>query len=142
MAMKKTADKQRKNSEKKPRGRPWTKGVSGNPGGRPPSKKYLSEALREWLAHASNDDPERTNADQLAAAVGQSALNGNVQAVIFIGDRTEGKSRQQIDLSIDDRRRRLIENAIVALMADCAIDRIEAIENLARIYPEIREWIN
>lgn len=143
-------------TKKKPRGKPFDSetarqygqqpGQPGrNPKGRPPSKKYLSEALREWLAQPSDADPEATNADALAAAIGKFALSdkpGAIQAAALIADRVEGKARQQLDVSIEDRRRKLAEHAIEALMIDAGIGRDEAIAELARLTPEIKQWIH
>jgi hypothetical protein len=142
MATKKIADKQRKTVKKRGPGRPWPKGQSGNPKGRPPSKKYLSEALREWLGHPSDRDPERTNADELAAALGKAALKGSVTAIALIADRVEGKPRQTIELSLEQQKRELAEKAIEALMLDAGVDRETAIAELARLTPEVTQWIN
>ena len=69
---KRATDKQPESSESK-RGnpanlKPWPKGVSGNWAGRPKGVRYLSEAYRAWLSQPSEQDPERTNADVLAAS--------------------------------------------------------------------------
>jgi hypothetical protein len=147
------ADKQRGNSAKKaknrPTGKPFGKGnphafkpgQSGNPAGRPKSRT-LSEAYRAWLSQPSEKDPARTNADALAEVVGRAALKGDLFAVREITDRVEGRPRQAIDLSIDEKKRELVNNAIAQLQAEAEIERDEAVERLKAITPEISEWVN
>lgn len=75
--------------------RPWAKGTSGNPGGRP-RRDALTEALKAQLA--SDDSDGRTVAEQIAAALIKSALRGDVRAIREIADRTEGRPRQQFNI--------------------------------------------
>jgi Ni/Co efflux regulator RcnB len=105
------ADKQRKNSEVKKRGKPfekgnanaWKRGQSGNPAGRPKSIT-LSEAYRLQLAQPVPKDPEgRTYAEVIARLVCNEAVNGNVAAAREIADRTEGKPKQAIDVDMNVR---------------------------------------
>ncbi len=77
----------------------FPKGVSGNKNGRPKLTK-LTEALREQLAEAMPNAPERTVAEQIARALIREAVKGNVQAIREIGDRTEGKPAQKLDLDL------------------------------------------
>jgi hypothetical protein len=79
----------------------WQPGQSGNPAGRPKCVT-LSEAIRAELAKSCEFDTESTWAEMVAArlvrvAAGQT-LEQSVAAVREIGDRTEGKARQPIDL--------------------------------------------
>src|SRR5262245_106790 len=106
MANKNSVDMPRK-PKAKPRGKPFEPGnqfgqkageQSRNPAGRPPSKKYLSEAYREWLSLPDEDDPTLSNADVVAAKVGAAAKKGNISAASEISDRTEGRPRQAIEL--------------------------------------------
>ncbi len=80
-------------------GNRFKKGETGNPSGRPKLTK-LTEALREQLAETSPDAPEETIAEQIARALISEAKIGNVQAIREIGDRTEGKPKQAIDLDL------------------------------------------
>jgi len=80
-------------------GKQFPPGVSGNLQGRPKLTK-LTEALREQLAETSPDAPEETIAEQIARALISEAKSGNVQAIREIGDRTEGKPKQAIDLDL------------------------------------------
>lgn len=74
-------------------------GESGNPKGRPKLTK-LSIALREKLAEANPDAPEQTIAEQIADALIKEAKSGDVSAIREIGDRTEGKPKQAIDVDM------------------------------------------
>ncbi len=75
--------------------RPWAKGTSGNPGGRP-RRDVLTEALKAQLA--SDDSDGRTFAEQIAAVRIKHALRGDVRAIREIADRTEGRPRQQFNI--------------------------------------------
>jgi hypothetical protein len=80
-------------------GNRFKRGETGNPQGRPKLTK-LTEALREQLAELNPDAPEETIAEQIARALIREAKTGNVQAIREIGDRTEGKPKQAIDLDL------------------------------------------
>jgi hypothetical protein len=80
-------------------GNRFPKGETGNPNGRPKLTK-LTEALREQLAEEMPNAPERTVAEAIARALIKEAVSGNVQAIREIGDRTEGKPMQKVDLDV------------------------------------------
>jgi hypothetical protein len=80
-------------------GNRFAKGTSGNEKGRPKLTR-LTEALREQLAEEMPNAPERTVAEAIARALIREAISGNVQAAREIGDRTEGKPKQSIDLDM------------------------------------------
>jgi len=86
-----------------PRGKPFPKGhsiglstrfqpgQSGNPGGRPVSRK-LSEAYRAIAASDLSDPiPVRTEAEAVARKVFKMARKGNMSAAREIADRIEGR---------------------------------------------------
>lgn len=96
-------DKQRANSEGRKRSlanlKPFRKGVSGNPNGRPKTIT-LSEAYRQTLAAQMPDDASsRTYAQAIAEMVIDAAVKGNVAAARELADRTEGKPKQAIDVT-------------------------------------------
>jgi len=64
-------------------------GESGNPGGRPPGIKYVSEALRDLLA----SDEELV--DKLARKLADRALKNSYDLNILM-ERTEGRVTQPI----------------------------------------------
>ena len=68
--------------------RPFKKGFSGNPGGRPAGEN-LTETLRLLLQVVGADG--RTNAEAIAEALIRSAKRGNIKAINTILERTEGK---------------------------------------------------
>lgn len=66
-------------------------GESGNPGGRPKSA-VLSAALRAKLkSDVVKKLTSRTFAEKLCDKLVEEGLDGNVNAIVAIGDRTEGK---------------------------------------------------
>jgi hypothetical protein len=96
-----TIDMQRRNSDKRLQNlKPFPKGVSGNPAGRP-RKALLSDALRRQLAEALPNAPEKTIAEVIARALIREAVAGNVQAIREVGDRSEGKPAQALAIDLD-----------------------------------------
>jgi hypothetical protein len=94
---------QRRNSDKRLQNlKPFPKGTSGNPAGRP-KKALLSDALRRQLAITAPGMPERTQAEAIASALIAEAILGNVAAIREVGDRSEGKPAQAIALDLDVR---------------------------------------
>lgn len=71
--------------------KPFPKGVSGNPGGRP-RRKPLTDALSELLDEPYPKDPAgRTYVQVIAGSLAAKAARGDVRAAQEIGDRTEGR---------------------------------------------------
>ena len=76
----------------------WKPGQSGNPAGRP--KNLVTDAYRELLGQPFPGDTQgRTYAQLIALAQVKEAIRGETKAAIEITDRTEGKSRQEIELT-------------------------------------------
>jgi len=70
--------------------KPFEKGVSGNPGGRP-KWKQVTEIMKT-----------ETNQEKLAVIVDKVfdlALEGNMRAIEFIADRLEGKVAQRVEVA-------------------------------------------
>jgi hypothetical protein len=80
-------------------GKKFPPGSSGNPNGRPRLTK-LTESLRQQLSEISPDADEQTIAESLARTLIREGLAGNVQAIKEIGDRTEGRPMQKVDLDL------------------------------------------
>jgi hypothetical protein len=80
-------------------GKKFPPGISGNPSGRPKLTR-LTECLREQLAEAMPNAPERTIAEAIARTLIREALTGNIAAVKEVFDRSEGKPKQSIDLDL------------------------------------------
>ena len=70
--------------------KPWPKGMSGNPGGRP-NKRAITEELERLLAQQVPDKDCETWASTIALAMLTEARKGNVQAFNAIRDMVEGK---------------------------------------------------
>jgi len=71
--------------------RPFQKGRSGNPGGRP--KGFISDATRDWL-RIIDSKTGKTNAELVALAQGKKALEGETNAYCALRDTTEGRPTQ------------------------------------------------
>ena len=84
--------------------KPWAKGVSGNPGGRP-RKKLIDQALQDLLLR---------NDSALALAIAQKLLTrakkGDLKAIQLVAERVEGKPKKQSETSDAEDRPLAIEN--------------------------------
>jgi hypothetical protein len=124
--------------------RPFQKGQSGNPAGRP--KNVLTRALRTKLEEAESGEPgARTNAEVLADKLFDLALSGNVEALKICFDRLEGRPRQTVTLTLDQREEyeRMVENLIESEAAEGReLSREMAIAALAQVKPEIEELLS
>ena len=70
----------------------WKPGQSGNPDGRPPGVRYLSELARDILRDTRRGDIEGKTTDELIVlALVKEALKGNTKAIEMIQDWTEVK---------------------------------------------------
>tara|TARA_R110002110_G_scaffold60364_1_gene169972 strand:+ start:125 stop:508 length:384 start_codon:yes stop_codon:yes gene_type:complete len=111
-----SADKQQGNS-KKVVGRPFKKGQSGNPNGRPKKGEAWADVARELLDSneieinmvMGNGKQKRLSmvADKSfrhAVIIGQinQAMQGNVQSAKELADRTEGKSKETKEITHKD----------------------------------------
>ena len=80
-------------------GRPFQKGQSGNPGGRPKTAP-LSHACRNLLVSNVPDDPQgRTFAEAIAQTLAEKAVAGDIRSAQELADRAEGRSRQSVEIS-------------------------------------------
>jgi hypothetical protein len=119
--------------------KPFPKGVSGNPSGRPPA--IVTRALREIAAEVAEDGPEpETQARRLARILWEASTGVRVvrreqlEAAKICLDRLEGRPHQSITVDVDDEGRR--ERKIASLLADSEraddpLTRSEAIALLA-----------
>jgi len=77
--------------------KPFKKGQSGNPKGRP---KKIPE-LRELLANVLGDEKDgKTAAEAILMAIRNKAIKGDVRAAELLLDRAYGKARQDFDMNI------------------------------------------
>src|SRR5262245_10691156 len=107
-----------KTARKKTRGKPFAKGnafafklgQSGNPAGRPRDTvtPHLRELVRMW--HSEKDGV--TYGELVARSLLIRAINGDVQAIREVFDRLEGKPRQAIDVSVEEKQRAILESGM------------------------------
>lgn len=67
--------------------KPFAKGRSGNPGGRPKTKAF-AQALRQEIAEADDDQDVLR---QIANTLLEKAAGGDIQAIKEVADRLDGK---------------------------------------------------
>jgi hypothetical protein len=82
--------------------KPWPKGVSGNPGGRP-KKKPITEELERLLAEKAPHAKGQTWAARIAEALLHQARKGDVRAVTELANRIEGKPLQALSVGMKTR---------------------------------------
>ena len=75
--------------------KPFKKGVSGNPAGRPIGSCSLTTLLKEHLQQIDKKGKRRYD-ELLIQAITKKALKGDMRAVELIFDRTEGKAKETI----------------------------------------------
>jgi len=76
--------------------KPFKKGQSGNPKGRP---KKIPE-LRELLANVLGDEKDgKTAAEAILMAIRNKAIKGDVRAAELLLDRAYGKPKSELELS-------------------------------------------
>jgi len=84
--------------------KPWPKGVSGNPGGRP-KKKPLTEEIERLLEQEAPKGKGRTWAAVIAQALLTKACKGDVRAIAELANRVEGKPFQSVKVDVETGRR-------------------------------------
>lgn len=86
-----------------PKGNPnWRSGVSGNPNGRPPKGRCISDVLRQMLEQ--KDAKGVTRKKRIAAKLLDLAEKGNVELLKYLCDRLEGRPAQALELTGDEKR--------------------------------------
>jgi hypothetical protein len=92
-------EKQPKN---RPAGKPFVKGQSGNPKGRPPKRECLTSLLKDELERINASDAEgRTWKELIVNATLRLAIAGNAVALREVWDRVDGKVRQDLGVKTD-----------------------------------------
>ena len=88
---------------KRPRGRPFKKGQSGNPGGRPKNGLSFVNQVEKVMAQV-DEETGKTRLELLAEKYVELGEAGNVTALENIMARLHGKPEQGIKLSGDEAR--------------------------------------
>ena len=95
--MSETTKKQRSNIDNL---KPFKKGQSGNPKGRPKRAKCIPDILRKITAE--KDKSGVTKLNLILNNVVNEAIKGDTWSIQFIADRMEGKPAQVIQQTIDE----------------------------------------
>ena len=74
----------------------FTKGKSGNPNGRGSDKHWRDALLRAVKQRSGPENKHKL--EQIATAVVDAAIAGDIQAAKEIGDRLDGKATQGVEL--------------------------------------------
>ena len=97
--------------------KPWPKGVSGNPKGKPPTKA-VDEIFREFLAEIDKT-PKGAMQERLRTLIeGQyyAAVKGSTPAAEFIMNRAHGKVKDKTEhsgnVAIDDNRKAVVNRIL------------------------------
>jgi hypothetical protein len=80
--------------------KPWPKGVSGNPGGRP-KQKLISAELERLMQQQAPGESGKTWATVIAESLVRQAAKGDVRAISELANRIEGKPLQAVDLDVN-----------------------------------------
>jgi hypothetical protein len=76
---------------------PWAKGQSGNTSGRPRRGQSFADALRAALREKDRET-KQTALQQVATAAVRKAIAGDLDAIKFVAERTDGKVPDQADV--------------------------------------------
>ena len=74
----------------------FQRGASGNPRGRPRKGGTFAELLARELARASEDGTSKK--ERMVAVAVEAACNGELDALKWIADRTEGKTPDHLNV--------------------------------------------
>lgn len=95
----------------------WEKGTSGNPGGRPKTKRW-AEAIKKALSTNPIGEPNLELLEAVSEALVIAAKAGDMQAIKEIGDRIDGKVPQGlIGGDEDDTPIRVVTNSDADIIA-------------------------
>lgn len=106
-----------------PKGTRWEKGQSGNSAGRPKKDRAFTAALD---AELDKQIGKKTKRQLVAAKVLSLAIDGDMVAVKFLADRTEGLPIQRHSFDDDDLRQQ------AEALAEEAQRPVEEVESLLR----------
>jgi hypothetical protein len=98
--MKKSTDKQKGNTANR---KPWKKGQSGNPAGRPSKAETLTSLLKAEMERSDSANPndKRTWNDRIVLATLRLAEQGLPAALKEVWERCDGRVRQDIGVEMN-----------------------------------------
>ena len=89
------AENQKKNRKRPLNGKPFPKGVSGNPKGRPKKDFCIPDILRK-LSSEKDDETKRTKLELICIRAIDDAIGGDNNARAWVADRMEGKALERV----------------------------------------------
>jgi Family of unknown function (DUF5681) len=123
-------------------GKGFIPGQSGNPGGRPKGSVKVSSCYERALARPFPGDQQgRTYAQVIADRTVELAAEGRIDAIKEITDRTEGRSKQTIDVSRSDLRKEYLKKTVDDLCAKYGKPRDEVMGDLMDLDPTASEFL-
>jgi hypothetical protein len=123
-------------------GKGFIPGQSGNPGGRPKGSVKVSSCYERALARPFPGDQQgRTYAQVIADRTVELAAEGRIDAIKEITDRTEGRSKQTIDVSRSDLRKEYLKKTVDDLCAKYGKPRDEVMSDLMDLDPTASEFL-
>jgi hypothetical protein len=100
-AKKKLSVKQRRSRENL---KPFKKGQSGNPKGRPPKEFCIPDILRDQGNLITDKRTKKTFYEKMCLIAWEQASKGDHQARTWISDRLEGKPAQSLNMNVNTQR--------------------------------------
>lgn len=123
-------------------GKGFRPGHSGNPGGRPKGSVKVSSCYERSLSRPFPGDAQgRTYAQVIADKAVELAAEGRIDAIKEVTDRTEGRSKQIIDVNRSDLRREYLRRAVDELCAKYDKPREEVVRDIIETEPDASEWL-
>lgn len=123
-------------------GKGFMPGQSGNPGGRPKGSVKVSSCYERSLARPFPGDAQgRTYAQVIADRIVELAAEGRIDAIKEITDRTEGRSKQTIDVNRSYLRREFLRKAVDDLVAKYCKPREEVINDFIDLDPASSDFL-
>ena len=122
--------------------KPFPRGVSGNPGGRP-KKLPITDRLREICETPLPEDrcrkeglkPGSTWGELIALRMFEAAAEGNVRAATEIREAIEGKAGQRLETSGTEKREVEIHVVYDQEKRDRSVRETEQVDGLAKAQP-------
>lgn len=86
--------------KRKPPGRPWKPGESGNPAGRPPNADSITTLMRKYGDEIGPDGRQRKQ--RLVEVLWAKAEKGDCRVAEYVIDRLEGRPKESHEVTTPD----------------------------------------